>query len=664
MAPPFVLHNSLSEAQAALAAAPLSPRTAVLLPGPAADLSSLLTVLQAGRFSRIDVYTRNHASLFAQLVGLLPHPPVQAFANLAAQLSQLSQPSQPNQHNTVHIINLGDAEAYDACRATLQAGAALPVVLLRSAPPRAGAEEHKIGMAVASDGLARALVQQAPGRYRLHWLPPAAPESDRGRLYLYPFPTVVGQGMDESDYAALPALMRAGNIDAWCNFGPALQHGVAARALWSAKALPVVGMGHSLHAARLCTEMVMMLLSGPTLACDALIAPTRAGQRALEHALTAVSQWLGERMPQPPRFAGQLPIIPYGIDVPAYATGDAAAHRQALGWAPATGPCLLFLGRLDKQEKTDLLPLLLAVRALLPTHPQLHAVLAGADRGYAASLRGMAQTLGLGAHVQVQEDVSLANKIHLLGAADICVALSDNVQETYGLTVLEAMAAGRAVVAADWNGYRELVLQPQTGLLIPTHTGPVELDALHTQRLAEGPWGYGHHDLHESVAIDLGALIAGLDGLLSNPILCRNMGQAGQARARQDHDLTHQARLLGDFLVQAVAQARATPWTPPALRPLVDDLNARFAHYPSRGVLPDSAALHPGPSAQDPLIRGLVTQCLGLASSQELRLHNALLDSVQKTPGICMGDLVARLGNPPALRLRVLRCLKVGLLQT
>ena len=43
-------------------------------------------------------------------------------------------------------------------------------------------------------------------------------------------------------------------------------------------------------------------------------------------------------------------------------------------------------------------------------------------------------------------------------AADIFVSLSDNIQETFGLTPVEAMAAGLPVVASDWDGYRETIV--------------------------------------------------------------------------------------------------------------------------------------------------------------------------------------------------------------
>ena len=58
-------------------------------------------------------------------------------------------------------------------------------------------------------------------------------------------------------------------------------------------------------------------------------------------------------------------------------------------------------------------------------------------------------------------------------AADIFVSLSDNIQETFGLTPVEAMAAGLPCVVSDWNGYKDTVADGETGFRIPTTTiGP------------------------------------------------------------------------------------------------------------------------------------------------------------------------------------------------
>ena len=48
-------------------------------------------------------------------------------------------------------------------------------------------------------------------------------------------------------------------------------------------------------------------------------------------------------------------------------------------------------------------------------------------------------------------------KVDSLNAANIFISLSDNIQETFGLTVIEAMAAELPCIVSDWNGYKDLI---------------------------------------------------------------------------------------------------------------------------------------------------------------------------------------------------------------
>src|SRR6202012_5551691 len=60
----------------------------------------------------------------------------------------------------------------------------------------------------------------------------------------------------------------------------------------------------------------------------------------------------------------------------------------------------------------------------------------------------------------------------LWAGADVFVSLVDNIQETFGITPVEAMAAGLPVVVSDWDGYRSTVRDGVEGFLIPTLGGP------------------------------------------------------------------------------------------------------------------------------------------------------------------------------------------------
>ena len=64
-------------------------------------------------------------------------------------------------------------------------------------------------------------------------------------------------------------------------------------------------------------------------------------------------------------------------------------------------------------------------------------------------------------------------KYKTLAASDIFMSLSDNIQETFGLTPLEAMAAGKPVIVSDWNGYRSTVRDNKDGYRVNSYSlGP------------------------------------------------------------------------------------------------------------------------------------------------------------------------------------------------
>ena len=59
-------------------------------------------------------------------------------------------------------------------------------------------------------------------------------------------------------------------------------------------------------------------------------------------------------------------------------------------------------------------------------------------------------------------------RLKSFAASDIFCSLSDNIQETFGITPIEAMASGLPVVVTDWNGYKDTVRDGIDGFRIPT----------------------------------------------------------------------------------------------------------------------------------------------------------------------------------------------------
>jgi phosphatidylinositol alpha-mannosyltransferase len=144
------------------------------------------------------------------------------------------------------------------------------------------------------------------------------------------------------------------------------------------------------------------------------------------------------------------------------------------GW-PGDGGSLGFLGRLDEPRKG--LPVLAAAfEQLAPRLPRLRLLVAGPGdgddvrRALPADLRERVVLLGL---------VSDADKARMLRSVDVFVAPNIG-GESFGIVLLEAMAAGTPVLASDLDAFRTVLERGRAGALFPTG------DATALARIASG----------------------------------------------------------------------------------------------------------------------------------------------------------------------------------
>jgi len=95
----------------------------------------------------------------------------------------------------------------------------------------------------------------------------------------------------------------------------------------------------------------------------------------------------------------------------------------------------LYCGRFSAEYKMDPFPLLAVFATAFPSDAGASLVMAGdtSGRGH-VEIPAIAARLGIGRRVRVVPDPSAAAKLQLYQAADVFVSLSDNLQETFGLT--------------------------------------------------------------------------------------------------------------------------------------------------------------------------------------------------------------------------------------
>ena len=162
-------------------------------------------------------------------------------------------------------------------------------------------------------------------------------------------------------------------------------------------------------------------------------------------------------------FPGDYKVIPNGVDVPRFAGAVPLAR-----WQDGT-PNVLFVGR--HEPRKGLLDLLKAHRILRRTGYENRLLVVGSGPQEREARRYVA-TRGLQA-VEFLGRVSDAEKAQLFRTADVFASPATG-GESFGIVLLEAMAAGAPIVASDIHGYKGVVRRGREGLLVPPHE-PKEL---------------------------------------------------------------------------------------------------------------------------------------------------------------------------------------------
>jgi glycosyltransferase involved in cell wall biosynthesis len=144
---------------------------------------------------------------------------------------------------------------------------------------------------------------------------------------------------------------------------------------------------------------------------------------------------------------GKLRLIPEAVDHELFKPGDAGLARTQVAKYGVTKSFVLFVSSLWPYKNCDgLLRAWAHARSSLGDR-QLVIVGPGRDEEYAASLGALAAELGIAEDVLFVGGIPLAETVPFYRAADVFVYPSHN--ETFGLPILEAMAAGCPVVTSD-----------------------------------------------------------------------------------------------------------------------------------------------------------------------------------------------------------------------
>ena len=204
-------------------------------------------------------------------------------------------------------------------------------------------------------------------------------------------------------------------------------------------------------------------------------------------------------------FGGEYEIIPNGVDVPRFAD-----KLPPVAFMRDGRPTLLFVGRFEEARK-GLRWLLQSLRYVEPYYPDLRLVVAGGGdpeemaqwqplRDHSRRERTLYRSAGSALEVEFVGFVPADDLPRYYQSCDIFCAPSTG-GESFGIVLLEAMAAGAPVLASDIPGYASVLTHGREGFLVEPKSPA--------------------------------AIAAGIVRLLSDPSLRLRMAEAGGRTAAQ-----------------------------------------------------------------------------------------------------------------------------------
>lgn len=360
------------------------------------------------------------------------------------------------------------------------------------------------------------------------------------------------------------------------------------------RAYSICGVTHTI-ASKGPQRAIAELLTAPVERWDALVCTSLSVRRTVEQILDGYASYLAERCGGRPALELKLPVIPLGVDPSSLPQGKEAEQSRAqlrrTLELEQDEVALLFMGRMVFYAKAHPMPLFLAAeRAAEASGKRLVLLMAGWFESEREEGEFKAAALK---HCPSVRTVFLDGRDpnvrrNVWAASDIFVSLSDNIQETFGLTPIEAMAAGLPVIVSDWDGYRESVRDGIEGIRVPTlaPTPGAGRDLASFYGVETIDYSAYVANTSLATAVDVGACAEAIARLAKDASLRQQLGENGRQRVRTTYDWSVVVRAYEELWAELAGLRAEGPahFAPKSKvqNPLVPDPFELYAHYPTR----------------------------------------------------------------------------------
>lgn len=360
------------------------------------------------------------------------------------------------------------------------------------------------------------------------------------------------------------------------------------------RAYSLCGITHTTSSDRI-MDCLGNFLIAPVQPWDAVICTTNSTRRMVENIVTSHHAYLCRRLGTDVAMTmPRLPVIPLGVECDHFVASSASRKFRA-DYRTKEGIgeddiAVLYMGRLSYHAKAHPYPMYAALEAAAQkTGKRVHLLMVGwfANQALEDQFRQAARIACPSVNVIFVDGRTPEIRKNIWFAADIFSSLSDNIQETFGLTPIEAMAAGLPGLVSDWDGYKETVRDGLDGFRVPTCMPEPGAGVDLALRYAISEDNYDRYigQVSMATAVDIPACTEAFVQLIENPVLRRKMGLSAQIHARDTYDwrvvISAYQTLWAELAELREQSPERAPRQDDPPNPLRNDPYAVFAHYPS-----------------------------------------------------------------------------------
>lgn len=371
--------------------------------------------------------------------------------------------------------------------------------------------------------------------------------------------------------------------------GPGIAAHARLRSAFGNNAWSLCGITHTTSSA-LAMDSIVDLLIAPLQSWDSVICTSNAVKKNVQNILQAQAEFLRDRLGASRFILPELPVIPLGIHTQDFEYSIEQRNKARLELkATENTLVVLYAGRLSFHAKAHPLTMYQGLElAAQRTGKEVVLVECGwfANDYIEKAFIDAANLVCPSVRVVRLDGRLPESRTTAWSGADIFCSLSDNIQETFGIVPIEAMAAGLPVVVSDWDGYKDTVRDTIDGFRIPTLGPKPGLGGDLAHRHALGVDTYDMYCGYSSslIGIHLEKLTEAFVRLFESSELRYSMGQAGRIRAKEVYDwstIIPRYEELWDTLREIRLAASSSGINQNRTYPARLDPTISFSHYPT-----------------------------------------------------------------------------------